>query len=159
MTPPAACTMPRPIVSMWVVCAGASRNHSFSCGIRREGRLPGSREAMMTKRLRFGGRPWARSQQQAAGAPRFIRTAARLRQHARATLSPNGGHMTTDELLRELQTSPTGLAGMIETVVRDRLPYVVIPVQAVQAWKEEEPQRWAKAARWLAAHNVALVQV
>jgi hypothetical protein len=48
---------------------------------------------------------------------------------------------------------------MIETVVRDRLPYVVIPVQAVQAWKEEEPQRWAKAARWLAAHNVALVQV
>ena len=67
--------------------------------------------------------------------------------------------MTTDELLRELQTSPTGLAGMIETVVRDRLPYVVIPAQAVQAWKEEEPQRWAKAARWLAAHNVALVQV
>jgi hypothetical protein len=67
--------------------------------------------------------------------------------------------MTTDELLMELRTSPTGLAGMIETVVRDRLPYIVIPTQAVQAWKEKEPLRWAKAAGWLAAHNVALVQV
>jgi hypothetical protein len=67
--------------------------------------------------------------------------------------------MTTEELLTELRTSPTGLAGLIETVVRDRLPYVVIPIQAVQAWKEQEPQRWAKAAGWLAARNVALVQV
>jgi hypothetical protein len=67
--------------------------------------------------------------------------------------------MTTDELLMELRTSPTGLAGMIETVVRDRLPYIVVPTQAVQAWKEREPLRWAKAAGWLAAHNVAVVQV
>ena len=67
--------------------------------------------------------------------------------------------MTTDELLSDLRTSRADLARVIETVVRDRLPYIVIPTQAVQAWKEEEPQRWANAAGWLAAHNVALVQV
>ena len=67
--------------------------------------------------------------------------------------------MTTDELLSDLRTSRADLARVIETVVRDRLPYIVIPTQAVQAWKEEEPQRWANAAGWLAAHNVTLVQV
>ncbi|HEV8531440.1 MAG TPA: hypothetical protein VGT00_08485 [Methylomirabilota bacterium] len=67
--------------------------------------------------------------------------------------------MTTDELLTELRTSRSDLARMIEAVVRDRLPYIVIPSQAVQAWKVEEPHGWAKAAGWLAAHNVALVQV
>ena len=67
--------------------------------------------------------------------------------------------MTTDELLLDLRTSRADLARLIETVMRDRLPYIVIPTQAVQAWREEEPQRWAKTAGWLAAHNVALVQV
>jgi hypothetical protein len=67
--------------------------------------------------------------------------------------------MTTDELLRDLRTSRADLARLIETVMRDRLPYVVIPTRAVQAWREEEPHRWAAITGWLAARNVALVQV
>lgn len=67
--------------------------------------------------------------------------------------------MTTDELLSDLRTSRADLARVIETVVRDRLPYIVVPSQAVRAWREEEPHRWAEAVGWLAAHNVALVQV
>ena len=67
--------------------------------------------------------------------------------------------MTADELLSDLRASRADLARLIETVIRDRLPYIVIPTQAVQVWREEEPQRWAEAAGWLAAHNVALVQV
>ncbi len=43
--------------------------------------------------------------------------------------------MTTDELLRDLRTSRADLARLIETVMRDRLPYIVIPTQAVQAWR------------------------
>ncbi len=67
--------------------------------------------------------------------------------------------MTTDELLLDLRTSRADLARLIETVMRDRLPYIIIPTQAVQAWREEERHRGAETAGWLAAHNVALVQV
>jgi hypothetical protein len=67
--------------------------------------------------------------------------------------------MTTDELLSDLRTSRADLARLIEAVLRDRLPYIVVPAQAVHAWREEEPHRWAEAAGWLAAHNVAVVQV
>jgi hypothetical protein len=67
--------------------------------------------------------------------------------------------MTTNELLTDLRTSKTDLARIIEMVIRDRLPYLVVPSQAVKAWEEREPEHWAKAAGWLAAHNVALVQV
>ncbi len=67
--------------------------------------------------------------------------------------------MTTDELLLDLRTSRADLARLIETVMRDRLSYIIIPTQAVQAWREEDPHRWAETAGWLTAHNVALVLV
>jgi hypothetical protein len=69
------------------------------------------------------------------------------------------GAVTTNELLTDLRTSKTDLARVMETVIRDRLPYLVVPCQAVKAWEEREPEHWAKAAGWLAAHNVAVVQV
>ncbi|HMB37218.1 MAG TPA: hypothetical protein VKV41_24440 [Methylomirabilota bacterium] len=64
-----------------------------------------------------------------------------------------------DELIDDLRRSQTDLARLIEAVVRDRLPYVVVPVQAVRSWERREPQHWAKVSGWLADQNVALVQV
>ena len=64
-----------------------------------------------------------------------------------------------DELLNDLRNSQTDLARIVESVVRDRLPYVVVPVQAVRSWKRREPDHWAKVAGWLADQKVALVQV
>jgi len=64
-----------------------------------------------------------------------------------------------DELMDDLRRSQTDLARLIEAVVRDRLPYVVVPVQAVRSWERREPQHWAKVSGWLADQNVALVQV
>jgi hypothetical protein len=63
------------------------------------------------------------------------------------------------DLLDDLRSSQTDLARIVEAVVRDRLPYVVIPVQAVRSWERREPNHWAKVAGWLAAQNVAVVQV
>lgn len=63
------------------------------------------------------------------------------------------------DLLNELRTSQTDLARIVEAVVRDRLPYVVIPVQAVRSWERREPHHWAKVSGWLAAQNVAVVKV
>jgi len=64
-----------------------------------------------------------------------------------------------DELIDDLRRSQTDLARLIESVVRDRLPYVVVPIQAVRSWERREPQRWAKVSGWLADQNVAVVQV
>lgn len=64
-----------------------------------------------------------------------------------------------DELLSDLRGSQTDLARIVEAVVRDRLPYVVVPVQAVKSWELREPHHWAKVAEWLADQNVTLVQV
>ncbi len=63
------------------------------------------------------------------------------------------------DLLDDLRSSQTDLARIVEAVVRDRLPYVLIPVQAVRSWERREPNHWAKVAGWLAAQNVAVVQV
>jgi len=64
-----------------------------------------------------------------------------------------------DELIDDLRRSQTDLARLIESVVRDRLPYVVVPIQAVRSWERREPQHWAKVSGWLADQNVAVVQV
>lgn len=67
--------------------------------------------------------------------------------------------MTTDELLTDLGASQTDLARIIETVVRDRPPFIVVATQAVRAWERREPDTWAKVTRWLAARNVTIVAV
>jgi len=64
-----------------------------------------------------------------------------------------------DELMNDLRSSQTDLVRLVEAVVRDRLPYVVVPIQAVRSWQRREPQQWAKVSGWLADHNVAVVQV
>ena len=67
--------------------------------------------------------------------------------------------IAADELLHDLRTSQTDLARIVKAVVRDRLPYVVVPIQAVKSWEQREPEHWAKVAGWLAARNVSLVEV
>ena len=56
-------------------------------------------------------------------------------------------------------TNLHGPRPMVEAVVRDRLPYVKIPVQTLRSWERRAPADWAKVASWLAAQNVAVVQV
>ena len=64
-----------------------------------------------------------------------------------------------DELLNELRTSKTDLARLVEAVLRNRPPYVVVSSQAVTSWERREPQHWAKVSGWLADSNVSLVKV
>ena len=63
------------------------------------------------------------------------------------------------DLLNDLRSSPTDLARIVEAVVRDGLPYVVIPGQAVRSWECRAPDHWAKVTGWLASQNVAVVQI
>ena len=63
------------------------------------------------------------------------------------------------DLLNDLRSSHTDLVRIVEAVVRDRLPYFVVPVQAVRSWERRAPDHWARVTAWLAAQDVAVVQV
>ena len=67
--------------------------------------------------------------------------------------------IAADELLNDLRSSKTDLARLVEAVLRNKPPYVVVPSQAVRSWERREPQQWARVAEWLAAQNVGLVSV
>jgi hypothetical protein len=64
----------------------------------------------------------------------------------------------TPALLAQL-SSNTDLAGLVERVVRNELPWVVVPVAALRAWEERDPDGWAKVSAWLATNDVAVVRV
>ncbi len=63
------------------------------------------------------------------------------------------------DLLNDLQTSKTDLARLVEAVIRNKPPYVVVPIQAVTSWERREPDHWARVSGWLADSNVSLVKV
>ena len=78
------------------------------------------------------------------------------------------------DLLNDLRTSKTDLARLVEAVIRNKPPYVVVPIQAVTSWERREPDHWARVlaprlclpfshwarvSGWLADSNVSLVKV
>jgi hypothetical protein len=67
--------------------------------------------------------------------------------------------MTADELLIQLRESKTDVGRFVETMVRNQLPYLVVPASAVRAWQEREPQTWAMVCDWLAEQGNSVVQV
>jgi len=69
-----------------------------------------------------------------------------------------GAPCSADALLAQLNSS-TDLAWLVERVVRNDLPWVVIPTAALRAWERRDPVGWAKVSAWLAANNVAVVRI
>ncbi|HKW92914.1 MAG TPA: hypothetical protein VJX92_13520 [Methylomirabilota bacterium] len=67
--------------------------------------------------------------------------------------------MTTEELLAELQSSPTDLARFVEAAVSSELPYMLVPVAALKGWQERDPDAWRKVAAWLVARGMNVVEV
>jgi len=68
------------------------------------------------------------------------------------------GRMTNEELLTALRGSKTDLGRYIEAMIRDQLPYLVVPAKAVRAWLRREPKTWAMVCAWLAAEGKGVVQ-
>ena len=56
--------------------------------------------------------------------------------------------MQTEELLTELRMSQTDLARFVEAVVRDSMPYVVVPVEAVRPGIASSASRPKSRSRW-----------
>lgn len=53
----------------------------------------------------------------------------------------------------------TDLAGLVERVVCNRVPWVVVPAAALRAWEERDPDGWAKVSAWLASNDVVVVRI
>jgi hypothetical protein len=51
----------------------------------------------------------------------------------------------TAALLAELNSN-TDLAGLVERVARNNVPWLVIPAVALTAWEERDGEGWAKGA-------------
>jgi hypothetical protein len=66
---------------------------------------------------------------------------------------------TAMELLVQLRGSRTDIGRFVEAMVRDELPNLVVPANAVRAWQEREPQTWAMVCDWLAEQGKSVVQV
>jgi hypothetical protein len=67
--------------------------------------------------------------------------------------------MTSDEVLVQLRGSKTDLGRFVEAMLRDQLPHLVVPANAVRAWEEREPQTWTMVCDWLADQGKSVVQV
>jgi hypothetical protein len=67
--------------------------------------------------------------------------------------------MTADELLAQLRGSKTDLGRFVEVMLRDELPHLVVPANAVRAWQKRDPQTWAMVLDWLAEQGKSVVQV
>jgi hypothetical protein len=65
----------------------------------------------------------------------------------------------TEDLLGECRAADSGLAAVVESVLREEGPYKVVPAAGVEAWREREPQLWSKVEEWLDERGVTLVQV
>jgi hypothetical protein len=64
-----------------------------------------------------------------------------------------------EDLLGECRAADSGLASVVESVLREEGPYKVVPAAGVEAWREREPNLWRKVAEWLEERGVTLVQV
>jgi len=69
--------------------------------------------------------------------------------------------MTTaaEHLLGECRAAGSGLAAVVERVLREEAPYAVVPAAGVEAWRTREPGLWGKVVAWLDERGVTLVQV
>ena len=64
-----------------------------------------------------------------------------------------------EELLGECRAADSGLAAVVEAVLREEGPYKVVPAAGVEAWREREPRLRLKVAEWLDERGVTLVPV
>jgi hypothetical protein len=72
---------------------------------------------------------------------------------------PNESAVGLEELLAELRGSRTDLARFVEAAARSRQPYLVVPAQAVRAWRQREPALWTRVTAWLSGRGIAIVEI
>ena len=64
-----------------------------------------------------------------------------------------------EDLRVECRAAESGLANVVEAILREEPPYKVVPAAGVDAWRERDPLLWQKVTEWLDEKGVTLVKV
>jgi hypothetical protein len=64
-----------------------------------------------------------------------------------------------EDLLGQCRAADSGLANVVEAILKEQPPYKVVPAAGVEAWRERDPLLWQKVTEWLDEKGVTLVQV
>ena len=64
---------------------------------------------------------------------------------------------TADKLLRELRSSPTDLAKLVERIHRRGRRVVPISANAIARWDKDDPDSWERVREWLTRRGVQII--
>ena len=62
----------------------------------------------------------------------------------------------TENLLRELETSPTDLKKLVISTLWRNCVSIVVEADAVARWERDDPRRWASVQHWLLGQGITL---
>jgi hypothetical protein len=62
----------------------------------------------------------------------------------------------TENLLRELETSPTDLKKLVISTLWRNCVSVAVQADAVARWERDDPRRWASVQNWLLGQGITL---
>jgi hypothetical protein len=62
----------------------------------------------------------------------------------------------TENLLRELETSPTDLKKLVISTLWRNCVSIAVEADAVARWERDDPRRWASVQNWLFGQGIAI---
>ena len=62
----------------------------------------------------------------------------------------------TEDLLRDLETSPTDLKRLVISALWRNRTAIAIEAEAIARWERDDPRRWERVQDWLLSQNVTI---
>jgi hypothetical protein len=62
----------------------------------------------------------------------------------------------TENLLRDLETSPTDLKRLVISALWRNRTAITIEAEAIARWERDDPRRWSAVQDWLLARNITI---
>ncbi len=62
----------------------------------------------------------------------------------------------TENLLRDLETSPTDLKRLVISTLWRTRPAIAIDADAIARWERDDPKRWASVQDWLLSQGITI---
>ncbi|PYN31959.1 MAG: hypothetical protein DME01_23160 [Candidatus Rokuibacteriota bacterium] len=62
----------------------------------------------------------------------------------------------TENLLRDLETSPTDLKRLVITAIWRKRTSIAIEAEAIARWERDDPRRWASVHDWLLSQGITI---
>jgi hypothetical protein len=62
----------------------------------------------------------------------------------------------TENLLRDLETSPTDLKRIVISAIWRKRTAIAIEADAIARWERDDPKRWASVQDWLLSQGITI---